>query len=282
MFCSDNPKVQTNWWPATNGAAMWPLYVPIPENEPSLPAVTAERGERLRHAVRHHCQRHCLLAEDRLGLYDPRLRCKRQRRCVGQDGAVGSDVGQRSRSDHERFAGNLDQSQRSHVFNADAGLGRTAVGSERRRPERHQVGTNFIDNEPDSSCMSCHGPAEWQPEKHAMLSFLLPSFPNPATGPNNPPFKLCPKGKGKNLTFICSPAPGSPDWSRWFQDRNGTEPQDPNTGSIATDYDMVFAFKTLPAWWKAMGPANTATPLGLLPLRNGFNQYSGAPLKPSH
>lgn len=31
MFVSDDPKVQTNWWPVTNGAAMWPLFLAIPE-----------------------------------------------------------------------------------------------------------------------------------------------------------------------------------------------------------------------------------------------------------
>jgi len=144
-----------------------------------------------------------------------------------------------------------------------------------------QVGKKVMSNYPDSSCMSCHGPSEWQPEKHTMLSFLLPSYPNPITAPNNPPFRPCPNGKASD-PYICSPAPGSLDWSRWFQDRNGTEPQDPNTGSVATDYDMVFAFKTLPAWWAATGPTPAMVPFGLLPLRNGFNQYTGAPLKPSH
>jgi hypothetical protein len=149
-----------------------------------------------------------------------------------------------------------------------------------------QVGKKVMINEPDSSCMSCHGPAEWQPKQNKMLSFLLPSFPNPMTAPGNPPYKPCPNGK-PNDPYICSPAIGSPDWSRWFQDRNGTEPQDPNTGSVATDYDMVFAFKTLPMWWKAMGPANTPMPFALRTLRHGspqpqrVNEYTGAPLKPS-
>jgi hypothetical protein len=95
--------------------------------------------------------------------------------------------------------------------------------------------------------MSCHSPAEWQPESHKMLTFLLPSYPNPNPGP---PFKPCLDGS------ICSPAPASADWFRWFQNRLGNEPFDPNTGSVATDFDMVFAYKTLPMWWKATGPAS--------------------------
>jgi hypothetical protein len=146
-----------------------------------------------------------------------------------------------------------------------------------------QVGKKVLINEPDSSCMSCHGPAEWQPTQHKMISFLLPSFPNPKPGP---PFKLCPNDKPTD-PYICSPAPGSPVWSRWFQDRPGTEPQDPDTGSVAADYDMVFAFKTLPMWWKATGPANAPLPFALHLLRHGapepqqFNEYTGAPLKPA-
>jgi len=138
-----------------------------------------------------------------------------------------------------------------------------------------QVGTQIIKNAPDSSCMSCHSPAEWQPEQHKMVSFLLPSYPNP--NPPPPPFKPCPEGT------ICSPAPGSPDWMRWFQSRPGTEPMD--KGSVAADYDMVFAFKTLPMWWKAMGPAGQPAPFTLRTLNHGsptpklYNEYSGAPLK---
>jgi hypothetical protein len=66
-----------------------------------------------------------------------------------------------------------------------------------------------------------------------------------------------------------------------------TEPQDLNTGSVATDYDMVFAFKTLPMWWKATGPKNLPMPFTLRELRYGspepkrFNEYTGAPLKPT-
>jgi hypothetical protein len=48
---------------------------------------------------------------------------------------------------------------------------------------------------------------------------------------------------------------------------------------------MVFAFKTLPAWRRAVGPQGQPPPFSMLQLRGGkhqpqkFNQYSGAPLK---
>src|SRR5438874_12591945 len=92
-----------------------------------------------------------------------------------------------------------------------------------------------------------------------MVSFLLPSYPN--ANPPPPPFKPCPNGA------ICSPAPGSTEWMRWFQSRPGTEPQDP--GSVAADYDMVFAFKTLPMWWAATGPAGQSAPFSTRLLTHG-------------
>jgi hypothetical protein len=115
--------------------------------------------------------------------------------------------------------------------------------------------------------MSCHSPAEW-----TMKSFLLPSFPNQAPPP---PFKTC----GTDGAYICSPAPGSSDWMRWFQNRPGTQPMD--DGTVATDYDMVFAFKALPAWAKAVGQP---VPEMLRPRHGAVEQrlnYNGVPTKGS-
>jgi hypothetical protein len=80
-----------------------------------------------------------------------------------------------------------------------------------------------------SSCMSCHSTAQWP-----MQSFLLPS-------PTNPP-----KTVGDALVIE---VPGSAGWNLWFQDQLGNVPL--NSGSIAFDFDMVFTFKSLPAWQKA-------------------------------
>lgn len=85
-----------------------------------------------------------------------------------------------------------------------------------------------------------------------MDSFLLPSF---ATD-EEPRFQLCgddgmPDPKGK---LICSPAPGSTEWLKWFQNRPGTEAMDPD--SFATDFDEVFSFKSLKLWRVAVGPAD--------------------------
>lgn len=133
-------------------------------------------------------------------------------------------------------------------------------------------------NEPDSSCLSCHSTAQWNVAQHKMVSFLLPSFAQKAP----PGFKLCgdngkPDPNGQN---ICSPEQTSPAWLKWFKNRLGTQPMDP--GSVAMDFDEVFSFKSLPMWWRAVGPRPAATltaPARTAPVR--FNQYTGAPIPAS-
>jgi len=89
--------------------------------------------------------------------------------------------------------------------------------------------------------------AQWEVNnpKVGMKSFLLPATTNP------------PGTVGPNGEYLVSPAPGSSDWLRWFQDRQGNVPMD--AGSVAGDFDMVLTFKTLPAWYSA----TTGTPHSL-------------------
>ncbi len=128
-------------------------------------------------------------------------------------------------------------------------------------------------NVPDSGCMSCHSTAQWNNKLHRMTSFLLPSF---ATA-TKPYFASCgddgKRDPGGN--YICSPAPGTKHWMKWFQNRLGTQAMD--KGSFGTDFDEVFSFKSLPLWWQAVGPAKQALPM-LLRHGQRFNQYTGAPL----
>lgn len=97
------------------------------------------------------------------------------------------------------------------------------------------VKQQLVKNAQDSSCMSCHSTAQWNPKTNTMPSFLLPATSNP------------PQIASKQ--YIVSPPPGSPDWLRWFQNRKGNVPMD--AGSIAADFDMVLAFKSLPLWYTA-------------------------------
>ncbi len=97
----------------------------------------------------------------------------------------------------------------------------------------------LVKNAQNSSCMSCHSSAQWDVKNPAvgMKSFLLPTTSNP------------PKTTGPGGNYLVSPAPGSPQWLRWFQDRYGNVPM--NAGSVAADFDMVLTFKSLPAWYSA-------------------------------
>jgi hypothetical protein len=79
-----------------------------------------------------------------------------------------------------------------------------------------------------SSCMSCHSPAQ-----DAFTSFLLP-------------------GPFPDSTFYVY-TPGSAQWNRWFRDDYGNVPFD--SGQVAMDYDMVMAFKSVPAFEAAQPSA---------------------------
>jgi len=86
-----------------------------------------------------------------------------------------------------------------------------------------------------SACMSCHSPAEFVQE-----AFLLP-------GPSDPPNSDRPIVVGDALVLF---EPGSDEWFQWFQNRPGDVPF--TEGTIPLDFDMVFSFKALPAWEKAI------------------------------
>ena len=83
-----------------------------------------------------------------------------------------------------------------------------------------------------SSCLSCHGSAEFP-----FTANLYPS-PNRSFPPDGQPFLLY--------------DPGSKDWARWFQNRPGTDPMSENIGGTALDYDMVMMF-ALSSFNAAMG-----------------------------
>jgi hypothetical protein len=89
-------------------------------------------------------------------------------------------------------------------------------------------------NLPSSSCMGCHSSAQWP-----MKSFLLPAVAGmPLADPPVLRYGLA----GGLLLW----EPDSPQWWKWFQSRPGNVPMD--AGAVAFDYDMVFAFKSLPQW----------------------------------
>ncbi|MCR8922257.1 hypothetical protein NO559_05705 [Dasania sp. GY-MA-18] len=116
-----------------------------------------------------------------------------------------------------------------------------------------------------SSCMGCHGSAEY-----TMKSFLLPS-PSSCSGDScTPTFAQCDQAIPANCKVVPPSAPGdkelvyhqtaSADFMRWFQNRPGNIPQDP--GQIALDYGMNYAFKSLPSWYRNTQAADKNADIG--------------------
>ncbi|MFP6664484.1 MAG: hypothetical protein VCC00_09815 [Deltaproteobacteria bacterium] len=107
-----------------------------------------------------------------------------------------------------------------------------------------------------SSCMSCHGVAEY-----SQKSFLLPVASECSTETNScrPSTASCTGGAcvedpdGDRLLYFET---GSDDFLRWFQSRPGDEAQD--EGAIPLDYGMNIAFVALPEWTKALSPQAAA------------------------
>lgn len=102
-------------------------------------------------------------------------------------------------------------------------------------------GRVLIRNAANSSCLSCHGASQWNAARpgQGMASFMMPLVPPaPGAAPN------------AGAPYMNSPAPGSSEWLRWFQNRAGDVPMD--AGSIAGDYDLALTFRVLPAWHEAM------------------------------
>lgn len=71
-----------------------------------------------------------------------------------------------------------------------------------------------------SSCMSCHGTAQYP--------FAANLYPSPNRG-----------FPADGSTFLLY-EPGSPEWNRWFRDRGGRQPMTP--GAVALDYDPLIMF----------------------------------------
>lgn len=94
----------------------------------------------------------------------------------------------------------------------------------------------LVRNARNSSCLSCHGTSQWavNDPQMGMASFLMP---------------LAPSAAGAGAPYLNSPAPGSGEWLRWFQNRPGNVPMD--AGSVAGDFDLALTFRVLPAWLEA-------------------------------
>jgi hypothetical protein len=254
-------------WDAMKGAAQWPLYVPI-NGGTSSPKVTTASFMQFDIIVKDS------KSSPKTGwvfstlVYDANAPGEGWDKMVPLGAMWGNDPqADSSKSPPPPLTENWINPKAPLYSTETLGWGGRLSGPNDGATNDIMVNGVAMMNAADSSCMSCHSPAEWK-----MKSFLLPSFPNQAPPP---PFKTC----GTDGAYICSPAPGSSDWMRWFQNRPGTQPMD--DGTVATDYDMVFAFKALPAWAKAVGQP---VPEMLRPRHGAVEQrlnYNGVPTKGS-
>ena len=274
-FASEDANNLSNWWDAMSGAQLWKIYVPIGGVTPTPPP----------QVMPSYVAQFDIIVKDSQS--SPKtgwvfMTLVYDKSAPGDIWDKMVPLGVQWGDDPE--ATRADMPLQENWINPKAPLYSTETlgwGDRLSGPNdgaRNDIAVNgqVMKNAPDSGCISCHSTSQWNVTQHKMVTFLLPSFSQAAP----PGFQTCgdngqPDPNGNN---ICSPAPSSTAWMKWFQNRLGTQPMDP--GSVATDFDEVFSFKSLPLWWAAVGPANASQDLmRLQPHGTRFNQYNGAPLR---
>jgi hypothetical protein len=274
VFASEDVTKPLDWWDAMNGAQVWNLYVGVGKPAPQLwPGYVAQFDIIVKDSQ----------SAPKTGwvfttlVYDSSVPGDAWAKMVPLGAQWGNDP--QAATDSAPLTENWNNPKAPLYATQTLGWGNRLSGPNDGARNDIAVDGVVIKNAPDSGCMSCHSTAQWNVAAHKMDSFLLPSFATAAP----PGFQLCgdngkPDPNGSN---ICSPAPGSAAWMKWFQDRLGTVPMD--AGSIAVDFDEVFSFKSLKLWWTAVGPAGQPEPPLLRNPANArrFNLYTGAPL-PTH
>ena len=270
MFASTDPNQPTDWWDAMEGAQEWPLYIPV--GNATTPSVWPSYIAQFDIIVKD------TQSAPQTGwvfmtlVYDASAPGDIWDKMVPLGVQWGNDP--EATTEDAPLKENWNNPKAPLYSTQTLGWGGRLSGPNDGGRNNIVVDGKPIVNAPNSGCISCHSTSQWNVERHEMVTFLLPSFPS-----DDPPgFELC-NGEGQrdpNGTYICSPAPGSADWMKWFQNRAGNVPMD--EGSFATDFDEVFSFKSLPLWWKAVGAKTEAMAVSDAMPAQRFNQYTGAPL----
>ncbi|WP_052162559.1 hypothetical protein [Aquabacterium sp. NJ1] len=276
VFTSTDPKQPTDWWDAMKGAQPWQLYIDPTGTSPAKPQVWPGYVAQFDIIVKDS------KSAPKTGwvfmtlVYDNAVPGDAWDKMIPLGAQWGNDP-QATKPGQPLVENWINPKAPKYATQTLGWMGRLSGPNDGAR-NNIAVNGKVIENAPDSSCMSCHSTAQWNVARHRMDSFLLPSFSQDAP----PGFKLCgddgkPKHKGQN---ICSPAPASAAWMKWFTNRLGTQPMD--KGSVAMDFDEVFSFKSLPMWWAATHPTPKAA-VGAVESEPAvsaqrFNQYTGAPL----
>lgn len=273
VFTSADPKQELNWWDAMNGAQIWQLFIGVGSGDPApqvWPGYVAQFDIVVKDSQSSPKTGWVFMTL----VYDASAPGDIWDKMVPLGVQWGNDP--QATKDGMPLQENWINPKAPLYSTETLGWGGRLSGPNDGARNDIAVNGAVMNNAPDSGCLSCHSTAQWNVKQHKMVSFLLPSF---ATA-KPPGFELC-GDNGKpdpSGNYICSPAPGSTHWLKWFQNRLGTEPMD--KGSFATDFDEVFSFKSLPLWWAAVGPKTQTLPLLTRVPGNGprFNLYNGAPL----
>lgn len=284
LFASTDPEMPTDWWDAMKGTQEWPLFLSLDDAQgnPMPPQVWPS-----------YLAQYDIIVKDSQS--SPQTGWVFMTLVYDAD-APGEDVWEKMvplgvQWGNDPEATSADMPLTENWINPEApkystqtlGWGGRLSGPNDGGRNDIVVDGEFMANAPNSGCISCHSTSQWNIDEGRMVSFLLPSYPTDSA----PYFKLCDytDKDGKPQQAICSPAPGTDEWMKWFQNRAGDVAMD--EGSFATDFDEVFSFKSLPLWKKATaaaamaGAEDDAEATGMLkaatPARR-FNQYTGAPL----
>ena len=274
VFASTDPAQKLNWWDAMNGAQVWDMYLNVGSGDSPPPQVWPGYVAQFDIIVKDS------KSAPKTGwvfmtlVYDSAAPGDVWDKMVPLGVQWGNDP--QAKKAGMPLVENWNNPSAPLYSTETLGWGGRLTGPNDGGRNDIAINGEVMKNAPDSSCMSCHSTAQWNVKLHKMVTFLLPSFATAAP----PGFQLCgDDGKpSPDGNYICSPAPGSAAWMKWFQNRLGTQPMD--AGSFATDFDEVFSFKSLKLWWAAVGPANQPMPLLLRLPGNGkrYNLYNGAPL----
>ncbi|UHC14821.1 hypothetical protein LRS73_20075 [Methylobacterium currus] len=279
IFYSTDPKKETNWWTAMQGAQPWRLFTPVAQQQDNpQPSPQLWTG---------YVAQFDIIVKDSQSapqtgwvfttlVYDSSAPGDVWDKMVPLGAQWGNDP--QAGGNPALMTENWINPQAPTYSTQTLGWGGRLSGPNDGATNPIAVNGKTFDNAPNSSCMSCHSTSQWDPKQNKMVTFLLPSYP-PQPG-ERAPFEEC-GNDGKPApggNYICSPAPGSAEWMKWFQNRLGTVPMD--AGSIATDFDEVFSFKSLPLWYAATATNQQNAPVMLMrpSMATPFNQYTGAPL----
>lgn len=273
VFASTDPKQPRDWWDAMKGAQEWPLYINPTGDTSSTTQVWPGYVAQFDIIVKDSKSAPQTGWVFTTLVYDKSVPGDLWAKMIPLGAQWGNDP-QATKPD-QPLVENWINPKAPKYSTQTLGWGGRLSGPNDGARNDIAVNGKVEKNAPNSSCISCHSTAQWNVGQHKMPTFLLPSIAQSAP----PGFKLCgdngkPDPNGSN---ICSPEQASSAWMKWYKNRLGTQPMD--AGSVAMDFDEVFSFKSLPLWWKAVGPRaalKLTTSPASTPQR--FNQYTGAPL----